>query len=104
MLLAAFGSTLRRGSTPMIERFARLQEKDLSADQQAWCRRWTWIWCACFIANGSAAATLALTAPMSWWAFYNGLLCYALIGSLLLLEWVLRRRRFPELRQRKAVP
>ena len=102
VLLVSFGVTLRASSRPMIERFARLQEPDLSPPKQAWCRMWTWIWCAFFVANGAAAAALALYAEMKWWAFYNGLLAYALIGCLFAIEWLLRRVRFPDLRGRKA--
>lgn len=99
VLLVAFGSTLRDRSRvmPMIERFARLQVEDLSAEQRSWCRTWTWIWCAFFIANGVAALAFALWGSLKWWALYNGLLCYGLIGSLFATEWLLRRRRFPEL-------
>jgi len=94
-LLAVFGSSLRSGSTPVIERFARLQESSLEAAQLEWCRRWTVIWCLFFVANGSIAALLAWLAPLSWWAFYNGFLAYVLIGTLLVGEWALRIRRFP---------
>lgn len=107
VLLITFGSTLRRGKPdhpvmPMIERFARLQEKELSSDKQAWCRRWTWLWCVFFVANGIAALLLAMWATMQWWALYNGLICYGLIGVMFAVEWLLRRRRFPDLRQPKA--
>ena len=94
VLLLSFGLTLRRGSTPMIERFARLQEPDLSPPKQAWCRTWTKVWCSFFVANGATAAWLARYADLESWAFYNGLLAYALIGGLLALEWLLRRARF----------
>jgi uncharacterized membrane protein len=93
-LLVAFGSTLRRGSVPMVERFARLQSESLSAAQQRWCRLWTRIWCAFFVLNGTTAAVLALAAPLAWWTFYNGLLAYALMGLLFATERVLRWRRF----------
>ena len=96
VLLLSFGLTLRAGSAPMIERFARLQEPTLSAAQRSWCRRWTKIWCGFFVSNGATAALLAAYADLSWWAFYNGLLAYALIGALFALEWSLRRRRFPK--------
>jgi len=102
VLLISFGITLRPGSMPMIERFARLQEKELDAEKQAWCRMWTWIWCTFFVANGTTAALLAAYADMKWWALYNGLLCYALIGSLFAIEWLLRRVRFPDVRKRKT--
>ena len=96
VFLIGFSVTLRRGVQPMVERFARLQEPDLTPEQQAWCRLWTKIWCAFFLLNGSTALVLALAAPLSWWAFYNGLLAYVLIGSLFACEWILRRRRFPQ--------
>ena len=94
LLLLAFGATLRRGSLPMIERFARLQTDALSPEQRRWCRSWTAIWCGFFLANGAAALTLALAAPLSWWALYNGLIAYGLMGLLFASEWILRRRRF----------
>jgi len=94
VLLTGFASTLRAGATPMIERFARLQVSALSTAQQRWCRGWTKIWCGFFVLNGGTAAVLALAAPLSWWAFYNGLLAYVLIGVLFATEWLLRRRRF----------
>lgn len=102
VLLAAFGSTLRHRSMPMIERFARLQKDELSSEQQAWCRTWTWIWCGFFIANGTVALLLAIWGSMKWWALYNGLICYGLIGSLFAIEWWLRHQRFPKIRAGKA--
>ncbi len=95
VLLLSFGATLRAGSVPMIERFARLQEPSLSLEQRAWCRGWTRIWCGFFVVNGAIALALGAWAPVSWWALYNGMLAYGLIGGLLLLEWWLRRQRFP---------
>lgn len=95
VLLLSFGLTLRGGSMPMIERFARLQEATLNDQQRAWCRLWTKIWCVFFAANGTTAALLAVYSDLASWAFYNGLLAYALIGALFALEWSLRRRRFP---------
>lgn len=104
VLLLAFGSTLRNRKKvmPMIERFARMQEDTLNTEQQAWCRMWTWIWCLFFIANGSTALIFAAWGTLKWWALYNGLICYGLIGMLFATEWLLRRRRFPQLVQTKA--
>ncbi|MFW2388417.1 MAG: hypothetical protein ACN4G0_08775 [Polyangiales bacterium] len=92
-LLATFGPTLRWGP-PMIERFARLQEPELSEPKVRWCRTWTWIWCGFFVLNGAAAAALALFAPLAWWTLYNGLIAYGLIGVLFAIEFVLRHVRF----------
>lgn len=94
VLLLVFGVTLRRGSRPMIERFARLQEPDLSPPKQAWCRLWTWIWCSFFVVNAASSWLLSALAPMAWWVLYTTTLAYVLMGVLFASEWLLRRRRF----------
>jgi uncharacterized membrane protein len=94
IFLAAFASSLRSGVMPMVERFARLQEDDLSSDKVAWCRAWTVVWSVFFVANGLVALVLAVAAPLPWWATYNGLVAYVLIGILFALEWTARKRRF----------
>lgn len=94
VFLFAFGITLRPGAMPMVERFARLHLSDPSPAQLHWCRTWTWIWCAFFVANGTLAGLLALFAALETWAFYAGFLAYVLSGSLFAVEYVLRRRRF----------
>lgn len=92
-LLATFGLSLR-GPVPMVERFARMQEPDLTPAKVAWCRAVTAVWCGFFAANGLAALVLALAAPLAWWALYTGAIAYALMGALFAGEWVLRRLRF----------
>jgi len=92
-LLATFVSTLRWGPS-MIERFARLQEPELSGAKVAWCRLWTWIWCGFFLLNAGAAAALALLAPLGWWTLYNGLIAYGLIGLTFAVEFVWRHLKF----------
>lgn len=96
VLLATFGASLAPGAMPMIERFARMQDPALDAPKAAHCRQFTWVWCAFFVMNGGTAAALALTAPLSWWATYTGLLAYGLMGLLFTLEYVVRKARFRE--------
>lgn len=93
VLLAEFGATLRPGATPMIERFARMQEPDLGPREVAHCRRWTAIWCGFFVVNGAIAATLAIAGPLAWWTLYSGGLAYGLMGLLFASEWATRPRR-----------
>lgn len=92
--LLLFGSTLRPASMPMVERFARMQEAELSPAQQQWCRLWTWIWCGFFVVNGSTALLLSMLAPLQWWAWYTSGFSYVLMGILFATEWTMRRRRF----------
>jgi uncharacterized membrane protein len=95
-LLLVFGSTLRCGRLPMIERFARLHEKDLSEAKVRWCRQWTVVWCGFFVVNGGTALVLAVAAPLAAWTVYNGLVAYLLMGLLFATEWIARRLRFPD--------
>lgn len=94
VLLVEFGSTLRAGATPMIERFARMQEPELGPAKIAHCRQWTGRWCAFFLVNGGTAAALALFAPIWWWTVYTGALAYALMGLMFAAEHLQRRLRF----------
>ncbi len=97
VLLVTFATTLRSGSVPMIERFARLQEPELSEPKRRWCRGWTLVWVAFFAANGATALVLTLTASLAAWTTYNGLIAYLLIGVLVASEWIGRRIRFGRL-------
>lgn len=92
-MLFIFGRSLRSGP-PMIERFARLIEDDLPDFTLPYCRKCTIAWCVFFAANAAGVAVLALFAPLGWWAFYTGLLFYALLGLLLGGEFVMRKLWF----------
>lgn len=93
-LLVAFGGSLRPGAVPMIERFARTVEPELSPAKAAHCRQFTWIWCGFFVVNGAIAGALALLSSHFVWAAYTGGVAYALMGVLFAAEWVTRRLRF----------
>lgn len=94
VLLASFGVSLRRGRTPFIERFARMQVDDLSGEEVAYCRTVTAIWCGFFVLNGSVTAVLAAAGPFSWWVAWTGGVAYALMGLLFTIEYVVRKARF----------
>lgn len=94
VLLYTFASSLRH--TPMIERFARMQEPQLSPAQVRYCRSVTHVWCAFFAFNALVSAGLALWAPVRVWALYTGLIAYVLIGVLGGSEYVVRKYRFRE--------
>lgn len=93
-LLLQFAGSLR--GTPLVERFARMQQPHLSAAQVAYCRRVTHVWCAFFVLNGGVSALLARFASLSAWALYNGLIAYVLMGVLGASEYVVRKFRFRE--------
>jgi uncharacterized membrane protein len=94
LLLWHFASSLR--STPMVERFARMQKHTLTTAQVRYCRTVTLVWCGFFVVNGGIAGALALWAPVAWWALYTGLVAYLLIGVLGTAEYLVRKHRFRE--------
>ncbi|NLE87348.1 MAG: hypothetical protein GX607_13220 [Myxococcales bacterium] len=92
-LLVVFGGSLRSGPS-YVERVARLVDPDLTPAKVQHCRQFTWVWVGFFVCNGAVIAALALADRRAAWAVYSSGVSYALIGGLLLLEWVVRRWRF----------
>jgi len=90
-MLILFGATLLRPPT-MVERFARLSERDLSPTAVRYTRHVTEIWCLFFVFNGSIAAYTALVSSREAWALYNGFIAYILMGTLFAGERAVRRR------------
>jgi uncharacterized membrane protein len=94
VLLATFASSL--SSTPMVERFARMQDPELGPAQVSYCRGVTRVWCGFFVFNMLISGLLALFAPLEAWALYTGLIAYVLMGLLGASEYVVRKSRFRE--------
>ena len=92
-LAVTFGVTLRN-PPPMIERFARLQDPDLTDAEVAWCRMWTAIWTGFFVLNVVVVTALAVNGWIRAWTYYTGLIAYVLMGGLFTAEYVLRKARF----------
>jgi uncharacterized membrane protein len=92
-LLFTFARTLWR-PPPLVERFARLQKPVLSAEEVAYCRKVTQLWCLFFFANGSVSLELALGGALYTWALYNGFISYFLIGAFFSAEYLYRHWRF----------
>ncbi|MFW5386956.1 hypothetical protein [Yersinia sp. 2542 StPb PI] len=91
ILLMLFSYSLFR-PPPIIERLARLSEPELSSRAVAYTRKVTQVWCGFFAVNGTIALATCLYGNMHIWALYNGGLSYLLIGSLMGLEWIIRKR------------
>lgn len=77
---------------PLVERLARLQYPQLSAQGVRYTRRVTQIWCGFFILNGSVALITAQIGDMALWSAWNGMIAYLLMGALMAGEWLVRRR------------
>lgn len=96
MLLHFFAATLRDGP-PLIERFVRLEFDDFPQEVTEYCRQLTLLWSGFFAFNALMCSLLALFAPDAWWAFYNGVMIYTLMGALMIGEYIWRHFRFPDL-------
>ena len=90
-MLALFGLSLKYGP-PVIERLARLRDPQLPPRAIRYTRHVTQVWCVFFLFNGLVGACLTLWAPLSWWALYNGLIAYVVMGLLFAIEWLTRQR------------
>lgn len=75
----------------MIERLARLHERNFPLAAVGYTRRVTQVWCLFFMLNGAIALYTALFASMAQWSFYNGFLAYLLMGILFAGEYCARR-------------
>jgi len=61
-----------------------------SMAQRTYMNRLTMVWLVFFVGNALAAATTAVAASTATWSLYNGLISYALAGTILLVEFVYR--------------
>jgi uncharacterized membrane protein len=92
-LFASFFGSLF-GERPLVERFARMRVRELSAAEVRYCRSVTKIWSAFFVFNGGTAAILAMLGKLELWTLYTGLVSYLLIGTVGATEYTLRKYRF----------
>lgn len=93
---ASFGVAFLRSlsSTPLIEHFARMVKPELSAAERAHCRRWTAIWGWYLLVLAATGLALARWASLTIWTAYVGLVNYALVGLLFVVEYLVRKIRF----------
>lgn len=88
-LAVVFGSTLRSGRMPLIERIARVSNPSLTPELCRYTRRLTQVWCMYFV----IAALLCLLLPQSF-VVTNALIWSGTIALFAGERWV-RPRIFP---------
>ena len=90
MFLSVFSLSLLYPPS-VIERFARVQDPELSDEGTAYCRKVTMVWCIFFLINIIIAGYTALYSSLETWSLYNGFISYLLMGSLFLGEYLYRK-------------
>jgi uncharacterized membrane protein len=98
VMLIAFGGSLFSPPT-VVERIARLRDKDLPQQAIPYLRRVTAAWCVFFVANGAIALYTAMATSFETWALYNGLIAYVLIGAMFAGELLIRIRVMRDVRK-----
>ena len=79
---------------PLIERFARMYEKNITERRQQYIWKLTVIWtCWLFINTGLSIYT-ALATPMETWVLYNNLIFYVVCGALFASDFAYRKLIF----------
>ena len=105
-LLFVFGCTLF-WEPNIIFRFATLADKKITGSSyelqvKNYCRKVTVVWCCFFVLNGAAAAYTTFFCSREMWALYNGGISYALMGTLFVVEYIVRR--LVDKKMIKAIP
>jgi uncharacterized membrane protein len=110
-----FAHTLLGGRMPLVERMVRLLHEPEPVDDPevlAYARSVTRAWAALLAGNALLSLLLALMAvpvgllsaagidppwpvPVRWWSAFANLGCYALVALMFVIEYAVRRRRFP---------
>lgn len=75
----------------IIEQIARIRTPKLPDSGVVYTRKVTIVWCAFFALNGSAALYTILETSLGFWAIYNSLVSYGLMGLLFAGEYIVRR-------------
>lgn len=98
MLMFVFGRTLMtEKGPPFIESFVRLDYPMFPPGIKVYCRQLTLVWTGFFAFNALVCVFLAVWESDFWWALYNGVFIYLMIGALMSGEYIYRHYRFPEI-------
>jgi uncharacterized membrane protein len=92
----AFGSTLRRGATPLISALAARVHTHFTPEMAAYTRRVTGVWTAYFAIMVALSLVLYAWAPWWWWSLFANLATPVAAVGLFVGEHWLRYRLHPE--------
>jgi uncharacterized membrane protein len=78
------------GAQTLIEKIARATGQNINEQQKFYMQRLTIVWSVFLALNSAVAAYTALFSTLAVWAWYNGLISYLLIATLLAGERIFR--------------
>lgn len=91
-----FGSTLRRGSAPLISQIASRVHRGLSAPMAIYTRHVTLAWAAYFAAMSLLSLGLFAWAPFTAWSLFANVATPLSLIAMFLVEHAVRYRLHPE--------
>jgi uncharacterized membrane protein len=95
-LATVFGSTLRPGSRPLIQRLATRVHRQLTADMERYTRKVTLAWTLYFSAMASVSVLLYALTPFTLWATFANVVTPLALVAMFAGEFMLRYRLHPE--------
>jgi uncharacterized membrane protein len=98
-----FGRTLAHGRTPLIARFALMEQGTLTEELATYTRRLTWLWTLLFAGAAAASLALAVSGNRDAWSLFTNLVNYLLVAALFLGEFIYRRLRFRNYRHQSPL-
>lgn len=99
--IAVFATSLK--TVPIIERFARLADPNLSAAEVRYCKKLTKAWMGVLFANSVLVFTAAFVEDKLIWTILVGPASYALLGSAFVVEYPYRKWRFRKFNDKNPV-
>lgn len=73
----------------VIQKMARAMKPNLEEIELRYTRNLTYVWCVCLFLN-FAVSVLTIFLSDKIWLFYNGFLSYFFIGTIFIVEYVVR--------------
>jgi uncharacterized membrane protein len=96
VLAYGFGSSLRRGATPLVAALAARVHPRFTAAMAAYCRRLTGAWTLYFVGMAALSVALFFTANFDTWAVFANLVTPASLVAMFVGEHHLRYLWHPE--------
>ena len=76
----------------IVERLARLEDPELPPKGVAYTRKVTWVWSGFFLGNALISLVTIWYGDPWLWSLYNGGIFYVLMGLLMAIEMLIRRK------------